>query len=137
MVEQLLSYNQKANKVLPSKVVFYRDGKLVCEISPVLLNVFTQELMMVSSEKLLVMKSRLFVKLSMVSHREFSNIKFSYFIPAVYGEKSKHPQLTFLVVKKRHNTRFFACNHSGDDTKNMPIGTVIDTTIVHPYQNNF
>ncbi|CAF0953109.1 unnamed protein product [Adineta ricciae] len=104
MVEQLLNYNQKANKVLPNKVVFYRDG---------------------------------------VDDGQFGKV-IGYEIPAirkafdaVYGEKSKHPQLTFLVVKKRHNTRFFAYNQSSDETKNMPIGTVIDTTIVHPYQNNF
>jgi hypothetical protein len=27
MVEQLLEYNRQANKVLPNKIVFYRDGK--------------------------------------------------------------------------------------------------------------
>ena len=27
MVEELLDYYQKANKVLPNKIVFYRDGK--------------------------------------------------------------------------------------------------------------
>jgi len=29
MVEQLLDYNRQANKVLPNKIVFYRDGKFV------------------------------------------------------------------------------------------------------------
>lgn len=28
MVEQLLDYNRQANKVLPNKIVFYRDGKV-------------------------------------------------------------------------------------------------------------
>jgi hypothetical protein len=28
MVEQLLDYYRQANKVLPNKIVFYRDGKL-------------------------------------------------------------------------------------------------------------
>ncbi len=45
--------------------------------------------------------------------------------------------MTFLVVKKRHNTRFFTYNESTQQTDNMTIGAVIDTTIVHPYQNNF
>jgi eukaryotic translation initiation factor 2C len=53
--------------------------------------------------------------------------------------------LTFLVVKKRHNTRFFTYNENCNkharkppkETDNMSIGAVIDTAIVHPYQNNF
>jgi eukaryotic translation initiation factor 2C len=58
-------------------------------------------------------------------------------ILVIYGDKSNHPLLTFLVVKKRHNTRFFTYNESTQQTNNMTIGAVIDTTIVHPYQNNF
>lgn len=54
-----------------------------------------------------------------------------------YGEESNHPRLTMIVVKKRHNTRFFAYNSEKDETNNLAIGAVIDTTIVHPYQNNF
>ena len=74
MVEQLLRYNQQANKVLPNKIVFYRDGKFIWGSSLFVLNVFTQELTMVNSEKLLAMKSQLFVKLSMVSHQQIISI---------------------------------------------------------------
>jgi len=53
-----------------------------------------------------------------------------------------------IVVKKRHNTRFFTYNPNANqrnlnsrkppkETDNMSIGCVIDTTIVHPYQHNF
>jgi eukaryotic translation initiation factor 2C len=53
------------------------------------------------------------------------------------------------VVKKRHNTRFFTYNPNSNpprfskskkppkETDNMSIGAVIDTTIVHPYENDF
>ena len=54
-----------------------------------------------------------------------------------YGNSSNHPLLALIVVKKRHNTRFFAYNQQTDTTNNLAIGAVIDTTIVHPYQNNF
>ena len=55
----------------------------------------------------------------------------------VYGDKSNHPLLSLIVVKKRHNTRFFAYNQETSVTSNLAIGAAIDTTIVHPYQNNF
>ncbi|CAF2679756.1 unnamed protein product [Rotaria sp. Silwood2] len=55
----------------------------------------------------------------------------------MYGEKSNHPLLTFIVVKKRHNTRFFKHDQVENTKINMLIGTVIDTKIVHPYQYNF
>ena len=55
----------------------------------------------------------------------------------VYGSKANHPLLTFIVVKKRHNTRFFAYDAGRDQTNNMAIGTVIDTNIVHAYQHDF
>ncbi|CAF4294778.1 unnamed protein product [Adineta steineri] len=66
----------------------------------------------------------------------------------MYGDKRKHPLLTLVIVKKRHNTRFFTYNPNAiqknprskkqiEETDNMSIGCVIDTTIVHPYQYNF
>jgi hypothetical protein len=32
MVEQLLVYNYQVNQCLPTKIIFYRDGKLICFI---------------------------------------------------------------------------------------------------------
>ncbi len=52
----------------------------------------------------------------------------------VYGNKSL-PKITFLVVKKRHNTRFFA--YDGQRTNNIEAGTVIDQDIIHPSQFDF
>ncbi|CAF3561339.1 unnamed protein product [Rotaria sp. Silwood1] len=103
MVKQLLDYYRQANKVLPNKIVFYRDvddgqfGKVIAHEIPAICQAFD----------------------------------------LIYGDKSNHPLLTFIVVKKRHNTRFFNYNASTKQMSNMSIGTVIDTTIVHPYQNNF
>lgn len=50
--------------------------------------------------------------------------------------ESYKPAITFIVVQKRHHTRFFAedprdqCGKS----KNIPPGTVVDTDICHPYE---
>ncbi|UJR20428.1 hypothetical protein I4U23_023559 [Adineta vaga] len=45
------------------------------------------------------------------------------------------PQLTFIVVKKRHNTRFFL--YDNNQTLNVEPGTVIDQEITHPFQFDF
>ncbi|KAF9359202.1 Eukaryotic translation initiation factor 2C [Mortierella sp. AD094] len=48
------------------------------------------------------------------------------------------PDLTFLVVQKRHHTRFFPLKpNEGDQLGNCHPGTVIDTHIVHPYEFDF
>jgi eukaryotic translation initiation factor 2C len=57
-----------------------------------------------------------------------------YFVSAVYINRAQ-PKLTFIVVKKRHNTRFFA--YDGQQTKNVESGTVVDQQITHPTQFDF
>ncbi|CAF4604956.1 unnamed protein product [Rotaria socialis] len=65
----------------------------------------------------------------------------------MYGDQNKHPCLTFIIVQKDHNTRFFI-EYSNNRNRsrngrpppkyvNMSIGAVIDTTIVHPNNTNF
>ncbi|KAJ9122250.1 hypothetical protein QFC22_001670 [Naganishia vaughanmartiniae] len=48
------------------------------------------------------------------------------------------PKLTFVICAKKHNMRFFArtpadCDRSG----NLPPGTVVDRTVVHPFAFDF
>jgi eukaryotic translation initiation factor 2C len=52
----------------------------------------------------------------------------------IYGNRPL-PKITFVIIKKSHNTRFFAPD--GQHITNMAAGTVIDTTIVHPRQFDF
>lgn len=43
------------------------------------------------------------------------------------------PPITFLVVQKRHHTRFFPRQGETDDrNNNVRAGTVVDTEITHP-----
>lgn len=42
------------------------------------------------------------------------------------------PKLTFIIVKKRHNTRFFLQDSNTGAMNNVQPGTVVDTDIVHP-----
>ncbi|CAF2760829.1 unnamed protein product [Rotaria sp. Silwood2] len=51
-------------------------------------------------------------------------------------ENEPHPSLTFIVVKKRHHTRFFVLDHN-NKTANIPPGLVVDTDVVHPDQFSF
>jgi hypothetical protein len=48
------------------------------------------------------------------------------------------PPITYVVVQKRHNTRFFpATPGDGDNTGNILPGTVIDTEVCHPFEFDF
>ncbi|KAL3579627.1 hypothetical protein D5086_017462 [Populus alba] len=51
------------------------------------------------------------------------------------------PPVTFVVVQKRHHTRFFPADHSRrdqtDKSGNILPGTVVDTTICHPTEFDF
>lgn len=66
-------------------------------------------------------------------HEKSSTDQFILFV-AIYGNKPL-PRITFVVVKKRHNTRFFA--YDGRTTTNIDAGTVIDEDITHPTQFDF
>ncbi|XP_054263153.1 protein argonaute-2-like [Macrosteles quadrilineatus] len=53
-------------------------------------------------------------------------------------ELGRELPVTFLVVQKRHHTRFFPINKNDMDRKgNVLPGTVVDTEITHPTQADF
>ena len=53
-------------------------------------------------------------------------------------EKDYQPPITFIVVQKRHNTRFFVEDRrDADRSGNVKAGTVVDSTICHPTENDF
>ncbi|KAG9132406.1 hypothetical protein Leryth_008345 [Lithospermum erythrorhizon] len=55
-----------------------------------------------------------------------------------FEEKNYYPMITVVVAQKRHQTRLFL---DGDDRGrplgNVPPGTVVDSTIVHPFEFDF
>nr|QUP51772.1 Ago2b [Locusta migratoria] len=53
--------------------------------------------------------------------------------------ESYEPAITFLVVQKRHHTRFFPKKPEDSDGKNnnVPAGTIVDTKITHPRHIDF
>ena len=58
----------------------------------------------------------------------------------MYGpNQESHAAVTFIVVQKRHHTRFFPTDPKFADGKNNNImpGTVVDKDIVHPFQYQF
>ena len=54
-------------------------------------------------------------------------------------EQGYEPSVTFLVVQKRHHTRFFPMSREDEDgrNRNVPAGTVVDTKITHPTELDF
>ncbi|KAL3282466.1 hypothetical protein HHI36_005650 [Cryptolaemus montrouzieri] len=54
-------------------------------------------------------------------------------------EAGYQPKITFLVVQKRHHTRFFPKNQrdSEDRNFNVPAGTCVDTNITNPNMQDF
>lgn len=52
--------------------------------------------------------------------------------------KDYDPSITFVVVQKRHHARFFPVgSQNADKSGNCSAGTVVDTTIVHPFEFDF
>ncbi|KAF4362468.1 hypothetical protein CsatB_001389 [Cannabis sativa] len=47
------------------------------------------------------------------------------------------PTITLIVAQKRHQTRLFPNRNDGGSTGNVPPGTVVDTTVVHPSEFDF
>src|SRR5436305_256409 len=53
-------------------------------------------------------------------------------------DQSYKPSITFVVVQKRHHTRFFPLDkRDSDKTGNCLPGTVIESGITHPYEFDF
>ncbi|KAJ3344342.1 Protein argonaute 10 [Gonapodya sp. JEL0774] len=53
-------------------------------------------------------------------------------------EKDYDPPITFTVMTKRHKTKIFVTNPGdADRSGNAKPGTVVDTTITHPYEYDF
>ncbi|KAJ3158570.1 hypothetical protein HDU86_002795 [Geranomyces michiganensis] len=54
------------------------------------------------------------------------------------GDGTYNPKVTYIVVTKRHNTRFFAKTQAeADKSGNVQPGTVVDTKITHPKEWDF
>ncbi|KAH7434407.1 hypothetical protein KP509_06G016100 [Ceratopteris richardii] len=47
------------------------------------------------------------------------------------------PQITWVVIQKRHHTRLFPADNNKDKSGNVSPGTVVDTTITHPREFDF
>jgi eukaryotic translation initiation factor 2C len=68
----------------------------------------------------------------MVLNEELPDIKRAVF------NNNYRPTITLVVAQKRHQTRLFPENErEGGPTGNVPPGTVVDTTIIHPSEFDF
>lgn len=77
-----------------------------------------------------------------VSEGQFAHV-LQYEIPALKAackqiDPNYNPPVTYVLVHKRHHTRFFVTNSSDcDKSGNIPAGTVVDTDVVHPNQFDY
>lgn len=72
--------------------------------------------------------------------QEALNIELSAIREACFAINPKYkPAVTFIIVQKRHHTRFFPdkANSDGGRNQNIRAGTVVDKDIVHPHQFQF
>ncbi|CAF0871845.1 unnamed protein product [Adineta ricciae] len=74
-------------------------------------------------------------QLERVQNEEVTAIRNAF--EAVYPPKAARPDLTLIVVKKRHHTRLFRQIKSSGEIMNVESGVVVDSCIVNPYYPNF
>ncbi|KDQ16674.1 hypothetical protein BOTBODRAFT_30592 [Botryobasidium botryosum FD-172 SS1] len=70
-----------------------------------------------------------------VSREEVSAINLALTEMGLIG--GKRPQLTFIIVGKRHHVRFFPAGGRGDRSGNAPAGLVVDSDITNPIMFDF
>ena len=123
ITELLKLFANSCGNRLPTRIVFYRDGVDDGQYQKVLENELAQ---IKSAFRGISTTNDIFMTKQPDLH--------PFFVLVVYGNRPL-PKLTYLVVKKRHNTRFF--DYDGNETKNIGPGTVIDRCITHPSQFDF
>jgi eukaryotic translation initiation factor 2C len=108
MVVDLVEQFRSQNGILPTRLVMYRDGVASSQF-PAILGTEYQQIKDACAE----MKDN-------------------------NGEKGYCPKVTYVVLQKSHNIRFFASERNDEDRSgNVKAGTVIDSDITHPYEHDF
>lgn len=75
-----------------------------------------------------------------VSESQFDMVLNEELVPLKMAFESMdyYPTITLIVAQKRHQTRLFPKGKmDGTSSGNVPPGTVVDTTIVHPFEFDF
>ncbi|KAF7968418.1 hypothetical protein HWV62_30621 [Athelia sp. TMB] len=105
MVFNLMKSYLKMHDKLPLRLIFFRDGVSEGQFSQVCLEEVTQIKKVVDSFKSEYMK-----------------------------RKQAKPEITFVIVRKRHHVRFFPLNNRGQDSKgNVQAGFLADKGIISEY----
>ncbi|RDX94874.1 Protein argonaute 5, partial [Mucuna pruriens] len=123
----------------PDRIIFYRDGVSEGQFSQVLL----YEMDAIRKDGGIFYNNHTDSKIkhnmnpSMLAC--FVDNKLNYACASL--QEGYLPPVTFVVVQKRHHTRFFPRDHGSrdqtDKSGNIMPGTVVDTTICHPREFDF
>lgn len=110
IIEEQLKFFQNtvggAKKLLPDKILYYRDG------------------------------------VSDGQFQEVLNVEYNAMCRAFQKFAGNYkPKVVFIVVQKRHHTRFFpgrsGCGRDDRRNNNVPPGLIVDTEITHPNETQF
>ncbi|PFH47976.1 hypothetical protein AMATHDRAFT_66435 [Amanita thiersii Skay4041] len=107
MFDYLLERFYSRLRVVPQRILFYRDGVSEGEFKTVL----------------------------DVEHAAMKGV-----FAKKYGAEEKWPELSLIIVGKKHHTRFFPRDRNSEDNRgngNLRPGFVVDQDIVHPVYSDF
>ena len=114
------SFEKRQTNLSPKRIIFYRDGVSEGQFKQVL----DEELPLVKG-----LSGPLCVDVYYLLIRSSS---------AACEEVGISPNITVIIVGKRHHVRFFpATTDVKERDKNCPAGTVVDTDVVHPTEFDF
>ncbi|KAJ3329444.1 Protein argonaute 10, partial [Gonapodya sp. JEL0774] len=125
--DALIAYYRTNQSRKPQRILFYRDG--VSEVR----EIFDQHYERLQAYNNFGVAQGQF---QAVFDSEIKAIKRA----CASLEKGYAPKITFTVMTKRHKTKIFVENPSPQNTDrsgNAQPGTVVDTTITHPYEYDF
>lgn len=123
-VKSAIENYRRVNQKPPAKIIIYRDGVSDGQLRSVVENEIPQ---IIKAFEMIEVNYRLVHSISIKMEKIKINLKLSLLLFFYYFR----PSMTFIVVKKRINARFFY--RSGpNDLANPPCGTVIDTVVTRP-----
>ncbi|CAB3398487.1 unnamed protein product [Caenorhabditis bovis] len=106
-IELLESFAENNHNRCPSNIVVFRDG------------VSDAEMLRTAASELKAIKDEV---------RKFQESR---------SAKPIEPKYCYIIIKKRHQTRFFKRNGNAEEYENPNSGTVVDKKVVSPYKFDF
>lgn len=118
-IDYRVKFEKRQTNQTPKRIIFYRDGVSEGQFKQVL----EKELPLVKG-------------LSRLLCADVYNLLIQH-LSAACKEVGISPNITVIIVGKRHHVRFFPSSNVQDRSGNCPAGTVVDRDVVHPTEFDF